>query len=303
MSTPRRDAIDVSHWQGQNINWPTVARHVDTAAIKATEGNFGTDKAFMRNRAGMAAAGIHCRFLYHWLSPAITAKAQASHFLRIIGGLAPGEGVLLDVEEPGVTAKLAAEWCAIVEAQTGRPCAVYTGVFTARSTIWPDPVLFNGTRARWLAAYVPEAIARAKAAPHQWDAWQWTSSGTCPGVSDPTIDLNQIDRPERLDACCGHHAPRPEPLEDDDMLPTIYTVEGATAAFVTLPTTDGTIHVRWSGPGTPAVRAMLDGLQASGAKVRPVPLKACKSWTLHGPVPVGDKLRAWSPADFHATVA
>jgi len=298
---PRRDAIDVSVWQGMNIDWPTVAQHVATAATKATQGNFGTDKTLARNRAGMAAAGIRRRFLYHWLSPGITAKAQAAHFLATVGTLAPGEGVLLDVEEVGVTADQAAEWCAHVEAATGRPCAVYTGVYTARSSIWPNARLFNGQRARWLAGYVPEDVARRAAAPHEWDAWQWTSSGQCPGVPDQTIDLNQIDRHDRLDAACGLlPPPAPDPLEDD-MMPTIYTVEGATAAFVTLPTTDGTIHVRWSGPGTPAVKAMLDGLQASGVKVRKVPISACKSWTLHGPVPVGDKLRSWSPADFHAT--
>ena len=302
MSTPRRDAIDVSHWQGLAIDWRTVARHVDTAAVKATEGNFGADDTFARNRAGMAAAGLRRRFLYHWLSPGVSARAQAEHYLRTIGGLAPGEGVLLDVEEVGVTAALAAEWCAIVEAQTGRPCAVYTGIYTARSTIWPDPVLFNGQRARWLAGYVDEATARAKAAPHQWDAWQWTSSGTCPGVADQTIDLNQIDRPERLDICCGiNPTPTPDPLEDD-MMPAIFTVEGASAAFHQLPSTDHTIHVRWTGTGTPAVKGLIDGLVASGAQVRKVPLSACKSWTLHGPLPTGDK-RKWSPADFYASVA
>lgn len=199
---PRIDAIDVSVYQG-HINWPQVLATpgLTTVAMKATQG-LTTDSSFARNRAGARPA--QRRFFYHWVSPnpAITAAEQAAYFIRVVGPLLPGEGVLLDCEQAGITASLCADIADLLERHYGRPCAVYCGVYTARSTIWPNARLFNGQRARWLAGYVSEARARALALPYTWDAWQWSSSGTVAGVPG-RVDVNQIDDPHALDVCCG----------------------------------------------------------------------------------------------------
>lgn len=89
--------------------------------------------------------------------------------------------------------------------------------------------------------------------------------------------------------------------QEDTMIPALYRVDGTTAVWLQRPSTDTTIHVEWSTPGTPAVKAHIAGLLASGAQMRAVPLTACKGWTVHGPLPAVDK-RTWTPADFHAVV-
>jgi GH25 family lysozyme M1 (1,4-beta-N-acetylmuramidase) len=306
---PRRDAIDVSRHNGP-IDWATVAQHIGTAATKATQGTGWVDPTFATNRAGMAAAGLQRRFLYHWLSPKDSAAAQADHYLRTVSKLAKGEGVLLDVEEAGVTAELAAEWCEYVEARTGRPVTIYTGVYTARSSIWPNQRLFNGTRGRWLAAYTYEDRARKLAAPYGWDAWQWTSSGNIPGVADQTIDLNQIDRTELLDASCGLNAPIPTPEQDDDM-PTIYRFSDADAYLVTVPDPRAAgIVVQSSGPGSdPKVIPWLHKMQALGVKVHTITVADCAGLIFAGSpaaltpaAMVGDSRHTWTGDEFKATL-
>ena len=100
--------------------------------------------------------------------------------------------------------------------------------------------------------------------------------------------------------------PDPEPVKDiPDMTPTVYSVHGSNAAFFQVPNEqagDPTIHVQWSGPGSdPKVKRLLAGLLASETRQVTVDPVACAAWTLHGPVPTGDK-RTWSAADFYRVV-
>lgn len=212
--TARRDGIDVSRYQG-DVDWRAVrAQGMAWSACKATQGRRWVDPTFSANRAGMAAAGFPVRLFYHWLSHDVPATVQAAHFLRTVGGLAVGEGVMLDAEEDGITLAQCIEWCRLVEAATGRPVAVYTGVYVAGRTIWQSPVLFDGRRARVLAAYTSEARARRIAAPHAWDAWQWTGSGTVAGVDGP-VDIDQVDHMPAFLRACGYPTTTPEPSEED----------------------------------------------------------------------------------------
>ena len=67
---PKRNGIDVSHYQGV-IDWGKVAGSgVVWAATKATQGTTFVDKTLSRNRAGMAEQRIKHRLFYHWLNPA-----------------------------------------------------------------------------------------------------------------------------------------------------------------------------------------------------------------------------------------
>lgn len=219
--TARRDGIDVSRYQG-DVDWRAVrAQGMAWSACKATQGRRWVDPTFSANRAGMAAAGFPVRLFYHWLSRDVPASVQAAHFLRTVGGLAVGEGVMLDAEEDGITLAQCIEWCRLVEAATGRPVAVYTGVYVADRTIWQSPVLFDGRRARVLAAYTTESRARRLAAPHAWDAWQWTGSGSVAGVVGP-VDLDQIDNMPAFLRACGYPTNPPEDPSEED---TVRAVE------------------------------------------------------------------------------
>ena len=227
----RLDGVDVSHYQGV-VDWPAVraacARpDFAVAAWKVTQGVHTIDSTAARNRADAAAAGFRWRFGYHWLSPNVDGVAQARWFLQNFQGIAAGEGVICDAEEAGITANQVLAFCQAVEGVTGRPCAVYTGVYVAGGSIWRDPRIFNGERIRWLAAYVAEARARAASQPWGFDIWQYSSSGVVPGV--PTrCDVNLVEHPIMADlACSVLVTPTPEPptpptptptdIEDDDM--------------------------------------------------------------------------------------
>ena len=66
---PKRNGIDVSHYQGV-IDWGKVAGSgVVWAATKATQGTGFVDKTLSRNRVGMTEQRIKHRLFYHWLNP------------------------------------------------------------------------------------------------------------------------------------------------------------------------------------------------------------------------------------------
>lgn len=195
---PRSEGTDVSKWQGA-IDWRAVqGAGVWWAATRVWDRDLRCpDATFAANRAGMAFA--RHRLLYYWLEPG-RAQAGVSELLDTIGTLQPGEGVMLDAEEGGITEGECLQWLEAVEAATGLPCAVYTGGYVAGGAIWRSTRIFDGRRARVFAAYCSEADAHHHAGGIAWDAWQWTSTGTLPGVSTG-VDLDQVDNAAAFDRC------------------------------------------------------------------------------------------------------
>jgi len=197
----RPDGIDVSVYQGV-INWPAVhAAGYQWLAARATVGG-RTDTQLAANRAGMR--GARTRLFYDYLYPGHDATA----FINSLGRLEEGEGAMLDAEAGGITIYDCLRWCRQVEAWSGRPTAVYTGKYVSGGSIWASPDIFNGTRARILAAYTDEPTARRLAAPYGFDAWQYTSNGSVPGIGSRT-DLDQVDSWAKFDAACHSNGPPP----------------------------------------------------------------------------------------------
>jgi lysozyme len=232
---PRPDGADISHYQDEphrrwdDIDWRLFRSGINDPgwfAAKATQGAGYRDPTMPSFRKAAKMAGFRWRLLYHWLIPGATVEGQVRNFLDAVGPLDVGEGVMLDAEEDGITEAMCVEWCQRVEAITGRPVAVYTGVFVAGGSLWRSPRLFDGWRPRVLAAYTSEARAQALALPYRWDAWQWTGTGRLPGIVGD-VDVDQVDRPEPFDRACGLDKPVPLPDppaevpdetdEDDDM--------------------------------------------------------------------------------------
>jgi len=202
LATPRADGIDVSQYQGV-IDWPAVHRAgIQWVGLRATHDY--TDSRFAANRAG--ARGARWRLLYDYLDPG----RDASRYLAAIGQLEPGEAAMLDAEAAGLTVGDCLRWLGQVEARTGRPAVVYTGKYVSGGTIWRSAEIFDGRRARILAAYTSEPTARTLASPYGWDAWQWSSTGRVPGIGGD-VDMNQIDSPAAFDRCCGTAPPPPPP--------------------------------------------------------------------------------------------
>jgi lysozyme len=195
---PRADGIDVSQYQGV-IDWAAVrSAGLQWVGMRVCHGYIDTQ--FARNRQG--ASWARHRLLYDYMDPG----GNADTFLATIGQLQPGEAAMLDAEASGLTVADCVRWCEQVEHATGRPAVVYTGKYVSGGSIWSSPAIFNGQRARILAAYTSEAKARALAAPYGWDAWQWSSTGSIPGIGG-NVDLNQVDNLAAFDRCCGTGAP------------------------------------------------------------------------------------------------
>jgi GH25 family lysozyme M1 (1,4-beta-N-acetylmuramidase) len=224
MTAPRRDGIDVSHYQGV-VDWvKAVAAGIFWVAFKFTQGTGYVDPTAIGNRLNARNAAARYRFAYHWLSPApllarlipaarqANARSQAAFFLATIGTLDIGEGVLLDAEEAGITVDMAIAWCEAVEAVTGRPVAVYCGVYTIGGALWHSTELFNGKRPRVLAGYVSEDRMLAAAAPFQPDAWQYSSASTVvPGVAPARCDEDMVYNRDIFDVACGYAVAPPPP--------------------------------------------------------------------------------------------
>jgi hypothetical protein len=196
--TTYAQGIDVSKWQGR-IDWPAVqaAGYTWCATRTWDRDKHQVDETFHYNRAGMAFA--RWRFLYYWLEPGRVIEG-VEEFFHAVGELAPGEGVMLDAEEDGITEDECVAWCESVEAVTGVPCAVYTGGYAASGTIWKSERIYNGERARVFAAYTSEEDAHRHAQGHQWDAWQYSATGTVPGIGT-NVDLDRIDQPDAFTRC------------------------------------------------------------------------------------------------------
>lgn len=209
--------VDVSKWQGR-IDWPAVrAAGYTWCAARTWDRQTDppdVDETFAFNRDGMSFA--RWRFLYYWLEPGRVAEGVEELFASI-GQLRPGEGVMLDAEEEGITEAECVAWLEAVEARTGVPCAVYTGGYTADGTIWRSARIYNGRRARVFAAYTDEDDAHRHAAGIAWDAWQYSATGEVPGIA-ADCDLDRIDHPEAFDRCLHAGTPTPPP-EDDTMAP------------------------------------------------------------------------------------
>lgn len=199
----RRDFVDVSRYQG-NIDWRQVRGGVRSgvAIAKVSEGASWVDPFFRINRTGMADAGFTERVFYHWHSPTVSPATQAAHLLRTIGTLEAGEGIMLDLEQPGITAETSAELADRVEQRIQRPVAGYTGRYVDSGRIWLGTRFYTGLRPRVLAAYVSLARARQLAGPHPWDAWQWASTVFVPGIG-PRVDINQLDNHEAFIRICN----------------------------------------------------------------------------------------------------
>ncbi len=185
--------IDVSGWQGQ-VDWGAVRQSGRLFAFaKATEGATFIDSTFAANRAAMGQAGLVLRGFYHFARPdRNTAAAEASHFLRTVGALAPGEVAVLDLEVnpslPGI-GDWAAEWLARVHQATGRLPVLYSyqsylyGIPTSRLTGYPLWIASWGADNGLIPADQPRTDRWSR-----WTWWQYTSKARVPGVSTQVDD-------------------------------------------------------------------------------------------------------------------
>jgi GH25 family lysozyme M1 (1,4-beta-N-acetylmuramidase) len=200
--------VDVASWQhggGQPINWASVrnAGH-RFAFVKATEGASTpgggryTNPWFAQDWVGAGAAGLY-RGAYHFGQPTgdpVDAVLDARHFVAATGVM---NGALdlppvLDIEVANGLSKAQmvawiSAWLTETQRLTGRQPIIYTGPYFWNTNV--GSTAFTGYRL-WIASYTsaPGPGPLPGGWP-TWAFWQWTSTGTVPGITGNT-DINRF---------------------------------------------------------------------------------------------------------------
>jgi lysozyme len=194
------EGVDVSEYQGTTIDWNTVrASGRAFAYARASVGTSHLDSSFAQHYAAIKAAGL-LRGAYHTFDATVDANMQANSFLSTIGTLQPGDlPPALDIEQQGtlytgqhtVSVSLLqagiAQWMTRVQAATGRTPIVYSAALLLQqalsSSTSGDPL--------WIVNW-GVACPTLPAGSHQWVYWQYSSTGTVPGIPG-AIDLNRFN--------------------------------------------------------------------------------------------------------------
>ncbi len=193
--------LDVSYYQG-DIDWTAVAGAGYQFAITRVNHSTFMDPKFEENWAAIPAVGM-IRGAYQYFEPGEDVAWQAQVMIDAVGQLGPGDlPAVIDVETdgglpPAQVAQAVGEWLLLVEAATGKKPIIYTGKY-----FWQDNVASAdyASYPLWHAQY-PNACQPPSAPPpdcgcaniaDQWAdflVWQYTSSGSVPGIAG-NVDLN-----------------------------------------------------------------------------------------------------------------
>ena len=200
--------MDVSHYQG-SITWPTVASDgIVFAWCKATEGINYTDPTFTYNISNGKAAGV-LMGAYHFARPDLnTAASEASYYWSIAGPYIKGDSKtlmpMLDVEASAFNGNVGAsslsEWCnqwsnSIAGFATAAGIKIKPVVYVSAC----NANHFDSSVAGWIpwiANYngqdpqtgTPWSVCSSYNVWGTWKVWQYTSTGTIPGVSSANLD-------------------------------------------------------------------------------------------------------------------
>jgi GH25 family lysozyme M1 (1,4-beta-N-acetylmuramidase) len=195
------EGIDVSHWQGA-IDWVKVrGAGKRFAFMKASESTGFVDSTYAQNRANANAVGIIVG-AYHFARPdggPGDAVAEADHFVAT-GRFARGDLLpVLDLEVSGGLSQPAlVSWVQTFMARVYERTGA-RGVIYVSPSFWKnymgDTTLFatSGYKVLWIAHWTTSSAPLTPAAnwgSHGWTFWQYTSSGSVPGIAG-RVDLNR----------------------------------------------------------------------------------------------------------------
>jgi GH25 family lysozyme M1 (1,4-beta-N-acetylmuramidase) len=199
------DVASHQHPNGAPINWSAVkAAGHSYAFVKATEASNYTNPYFASDWQQAGAAGLY-RGAYHFAKPAMpldTAVAQARYFVSRTGSMTgprdlPG---VLDLEttgglNPTDLANWTRVWMAEVTRLTGKAPMIYTGYYFWRDSVG-NPTDIAKTYRLWLPSYPadPNSTTFKPLVPAGWSTWtfwQYTSTGSVPGIPGG-VDVNRF---------------------------------------------------------------------------------------------------------------
>lgn len=196
-----KKVIDVSSYQG-SIDWAKVkAAGVEGAILKVIRKDLTPDKQFEANWSGCQKAGVPIYGVYNYSYATSTSKAEADakKVIEILNGRKVK--VWLDVEDAcqkGLGKKLIEiinAYYAVIKA-AGLEFGVYTGLSFYGSYIKPYACDIDAPF--WIARYPSTKTVSVSTIPatnkqpeisHTLEGWQWSSTGSVPGISGK-VDMN-----------------------------------------------------------------------------------------------------------------
>jgi lysozyme len=210
--------IDVSRFQGP-IDWPTVAGSgIGFAFVQASRGSgadctvkpaqCGPDPYFATNRLAAESAGIRVGAYHRAFAGGATAAdaradalAEANIFIAAVSSLQHGELIpVLDAESPftGMTSSTLRTWIRVfvkrVTKKLGRKPMIYTNGSSWSAT--GNTTEFAKARyPLWVAEW---GVSRPSVPASNWagrgySVWQYTSSGSVPGISG-RVDMDRLGK-------------------------------------------------------------------------------------------------------------
>jgi autotransporter-associated beta strand protein len=198
--------IDVSSYQGGSINWTSVkASGITFAWAKATEGAGVNDADFTVNANNGKAAGVYMG-AYHYAHPELNSPAtEASHFWSVAGSKITADGLtlmpMLDIEGSAFSGTVGAAnisdwinaWCTdVIQSAANAGVSIKPAIYVSACNACP----FNSTVSQWFCDIANYSGNDAQTSnpwtacsgcerwgAGGWQFWQYTSSGSIPGIS------------------------------------------------------------------------------------------------------------------------
>lgn len=200
------DVSSIQHLNGASISWSAVAAAgYSFAYIKATEGTYYTNPYYSADLAGAAGSGVMAG-AYSFANPSTASgAAEADYLLGNSGYVNNGQMLppMLDVEaDPyqagdtcwGLSASAMVSWISAfvseIRARTGQYTLIYTSAgwwqqcTGSSSAFSSDPLS--------IASYGGTTPTLPSGGWQNWTIWQWTSTGSVPGVTGAT-DLDAFN--------------------------------------------------------------------------------------------------------------
>lgn len=182
--------IDISHWQNFPDFEEVAASGVLGVIHKCTEGTSYIDPNREENCSNAIAAGLAVS-TYFWIKPG-DGRAQAEFYLSVLDPV-NHERVVIDYEESGCSlTTLKDAIMAIQDYDPSLRITVYSGHLLKEQLNGKDEFLAENTDL-WLAQYTTGDPSWEVATWPQWTLWQYSESGTVPGVDGSLVDLNRYN--------------------------------------------------------------------------------------------------------------
>lgn len=184
--------IDVSKHNG-TINWDKVkAAGVEGVIIRCGYGSDiakQDDERFKEYADECTRLGIPFGvYLYSYAKNKEMARSEAEHALRLVKGYKLSYPLYFDAEEAG-TEKVGKE-NAIVFCEAVKAAGYFPGVY-ANEYWWKNYLVGLDAYTKWVAKYnANNGQQGTKPSVEGMDMWQYTSKGSCDGVSSSGLDMN-----------------------------------------------------------------------------------------------------------------